>query len=394
MFGANTDAYSKKWEGASEANQPHDAKAMEKAVRWAIFSAEKKMSPTLTAFMLPKTGVNAYQKWHTHPMIRELGCIEREHISFKASDHWKTGQPYKHHSKGDAAIFVVANQAGLDKFLRMQQQRKEIACASLKHSKKSIVLNDLSQEAPSDRVIDNELMRRLYEPKGFDQATQAPGVPWGHDCVPSIDEDEEGSIRPQLKRYDPDSMVYTDGSYQKDTNLTGAGVYGWKDGAESHIKIRPSRSGPVHTINKAELIALLHALCHWQGQHDLLIATDSAFAMQGINEHLQSPEAHRYHKHKNLFEAIIKQLLIRAQRQQHTSIVKVKSHIQIRENEIADALAVEATREWDVDMSGEYIERFGDMVWVTKSVYSGRQKSVSKTSPCLAEQFVCDDSSI
>ena len=27
-------------------------------------------------------------------------------------------------------------------------------------------------------------------------------------------------------------------------------------------------------------------------------------------------------------------------------------------------------------------------------LYSGRQKSVSKTSPCLAEQFVCDDSSI
>jgi len=26
-------------------------------------------------------------------------------------------------------------------------------------------------------------------------------------------------------------------------------------------------------------------------------------------------------------------------------------------------------------------------------LYSGRQKSVSKTSPCLAQQFVCDDSS-
>ena len=41
VFGANADAYSTKWEGASEANPPHDAEAMEKAVRWAIFSAEK-----------------------------------------------------------------------------------------------------------------------------------------------------------------------------------------------------------------------------------------------------------------------------------------------------------------------------------------------------------------
>ena len=63
------------------------------------------------------------------------------------------------------------------------------------------------------------------------------------------------------------------------------------------------------------------------------------------------------------------QLLTRAQRQQNTSIVKVQSHIQTRGNEIADALAEEATKEWDVDMSGDYTELFGDMVWVTKSVY-------------------------
>ena len=68
-------------------------------------------------------------------------------------------------------------------------------------------------------------MRGLYEPKGFDQAAQAPGVPWGHAFVPSIDEDEEGSMRLQLKRYDPDSKVYTDGSYQKDTNQTDVDVY-------------------------------------------------------------------------------------------------------------------------------------------------------------------------
>ncbi len=166
----------------------------------------------------------------------------------------------------------------------MQQLRQEITRASLKHRKKSIVLNNIAQSELTDRKIDNELMRRLYEPKNFNQASQALGLPWGHGFVPSIDEDEEGRIRTQLKRYDPDSMVDTDGSYQKDTNLTGTGVYGWKDGAEEHIRIRPSRSGPDHTLNRAEL----RALCHWQGQHDLVIATDSAFAMQSINEHLQS----------------------------------------------------------------------------------------------------------
>ncbi len=110
-------------------------------------------------------------------------------------------------------------------------------------------------------------------------------------------------------------MVYADGSHKQDTNLTSSGVYGWKDGVEEHISIRPSRSGPTHTTNRAERIALLYALCHGQAQSDLVIATDSAFAMRSINEHLQNPEAHKYNKHKSLFRAIIKQLLTRAQRQ-------------------------------------------------------------------------------
>ena len=229
---------------------------------------------------------------------------EKKKKKKKTSNHWKTGQPYKHQSKEDVTMFVVANQSGLDKLLHMQQLRQQIARASLKHGKKSFVLNDIAQLEPSDTVIDNELMRGLYEPKTFDQAIQAPGLPWGHGYVPSTDEDEEGRIRPQLKRYDPDIMVYTDGSYKEDTNLTGSGVYGWKDGVEKRIRFRPSRSSPVHTINRVELTALLYALCHWQGQSDLVSATDSAFAMQSINELLQNPEAHKCNKHKNLFHCL------------------------------------------------------------------------------------------
>ena len=101
--------------------------------------------------------------------------------------------------------------------------------------------------------------------QNFDQATQAPGLPWGHGYVPSTYEDEECRTRPQGKRYDPDSMVHTDGSCKDNTNLTGSGVYGWKDGVQEHTRMRASRPGAVHTINRAELIALLYALCHWQG---------------------------------------------------------------------------------------------------------------------------------
>ena len=139
-------------------------------------------------------------------------------------------------------MFVVANQAGLDKFLCLQQLRRQITRASLKMAKRalySVTSHNQSHLTESD----SELMRGLYEPKNIDQATQAPRLPWRHGYGPSTDEDKEGRIRPYLKRYDPHSMVYTDGSYQKDTNLAGTGVYGRKEGVEERIRIRPSRPG-------------------------------------------------------------------------------------------------------------------------------------------------------
>jgi len=40
----------------------------------------------------------------------------------------------------------------------MQQLRQQIASTSLKHGKKSIILNDVAQLEPSDTVIDSERM--------------------------------------------------------------------------------------------------------------------------------------------------------------------------------------------------------------------------------------------
>ena len=53
LFGAIHDAYSHKWQGSSQANPEHEAKDMEKALRWAIFSAQETDEPVLTTFVLP-----------------------------------------------------------------------------------------------------------------------------------------------------------------------------------------------------------------------------------------------------------------------------------------------------------------------------------------------------
>ena len=46
----------------------------------------------------------------------------------------------------------------------------------------------------SDADLDNELMRGLYEPKGFDKALHAPGVSWGRGFVAGEEADAHDRI--------------------------------------------------------------------------------------------------------------------------------------------------------------------------------------------------------
>ncbi len=63
LFGANFDAYSIKWTGASQVNPEYEAVTMETAMRWA--SAEEAAEPVLTAFVLPwwDDKGSSYARW-------------------------------------------------------------------------------------------------------------------------------------------------------------------------------------------------------------------------------------------------------------------------------------------------------------------------------------------
>lgn len=80
LFGANYNAYSTKWTGASQATPETGSAAADKAVRWAIASAEQ--SQVLTALTLPWEGPSgtAYAKWLAHPMVYEIKTIKESHI--------------------------------------------------------------------------------------------------------------------------------------------------------------------------------------------------------------------------------------------------------------------------------------------------------------------------
>ena len=69
LFGANHNAYSTNWTGASQATPETGSAAADKAVRWAIASAQQSQEPGLTALTLPLQGPTgtAYAKRLAHP---------------------------------------------------------------------------------------------------------------------------------------------------------------------------------------------------------------------------------------------------------------------------------------------------------------------------------------
>ena len=79
LFGANFDAYNVKWTGASQVNHEYEAVAMEKAMRWAILSADEATEPVLTTFVLPwwDDKGNSYVRWLSHQTVQAIATVDR-----------------------------------------------------------------------------------------------------------------------------------------------------------------------------------------------------------------------------------------------------------------------------------------------------------------------------
>jgi ribonuclease HI len=124
---------------------------------------------------------------------------------------------------------------------------------------------------------------------------------------------------------------------------------------EDKLYVLPlTTKGYTNTINRAELVALLHAIKF--GATD--IATDSLCSIHQIRKQMHRPQDMTDHKHASLLHAIIKQIV---ESPAPIQVWKVKSHIGIVGNEIADEIAKEVARgEVDMDDLIEYTEPSND----------------------------------
>ena len=149
----------------------------------------------------------------------------------------------------------------------------------------------------------------------------------------------------QCRVHNPADWTYTDGSKQEATDLAGqtttsfgAGMY---DGpTDRSTRVDPAvQAGRNHTITRAEMAALYAALCKYADRAHLRILTDSLSCIQALNNELHRPMHTANHLHRELLEATAGLIMERDRRGLHTTLLKVRAHIGVRGNEIADSVA-------------------------------------------------------
>ena len=342
LFGATHDAYSHRWQGSSQANPEHEAKEMEKALRWAIFSAQETDEPVLTTFVLPNRAGTAYLRWMSHPLVQEMITIKKTQSRFKDPKHWATGKEFSSHAKWDIKFLIVANTAGLQQFVKQETLQAAFASTLLRHPRPQI-------RQLRNAVTVASSLQGLYPPAGFAKATKHMSILWTSVELPTVAILQQALHTNIVKETEllhcPQDIIYTDGSKREMHTfgtITGSGVYRQAPTAALQLNVHPIGQGILNTINRAELVAILVALQECRPYETECIATDSRCSMQKINKHLRAPAQTKDDCHQPLLQAITSLIVDRAKTGLTTKIMKVKSHIGIHGNEMADKLANEA----------------------------------------------------
>ena len=144
------------------------------------------------------------------------------------------------------------------------------------------------------------------------------------------------TIRDFVPAWDYRSFVYTDGSKVIGKPTLGAATVFPGKTEDEVIRIKVESEPERHTINRAELAAIAVSLKKKISQPDLRILTDSAFSIYTIRNFGTDPASYSNHLHVELLRYIDDIMRARDENGLHTHIGKVKSHIDIHYNEVAD----------------------------------------------------------
>lgn len=385
FFGFRHDRYSVPWIGLNVACPPHTHSELDKAMRWAIGSAQRADAhgcPSATYMLLPnwpRSG-SSFHTWMAHPKVTVIATLPAAAVGRATPTGPSTGRTQPR----TVLLVLVANEAGLNAFYDLPRLRQEVmlAAANLgwhlppttwRHhhldaatAHKAPLHGQLELTARQKAVLMFKLPTSLRKlPVGSWALTQhyAPSAP---DAAVSMPLELMTPANDLTLRWQPTAILYTDGScmhalstacaadnstdlpiHGGDRRSIGAAVYRPGDGATLPAiedRLDPRGTGVTNTINRAELTAILHALRRSSDVADEVIATDSLCCLHWINRAMLRPQSLSLSKHKALVMSVVDELRRRASLGLRTSLVKVAAHTGVLGNERADALAKQAAQ--------------------------------------------------
>jgi ribonuclease HI len=339
VFGAQHDAYSTAWVGASEANPEYTAHELEKAMRWAIGSTLLASAPALTVMVMPHWRDSAYEQWLNHPAVRRVATIPAAQFQFKTCDHWRGKKEFVGNPKWDVNVLLVANEAGLKEWVNPGALYRELN--KLPWLTRPIPTTDLAGAGP-DRsagpAADYKLPKRLREVAKKGNHEQGGRL----NLVPGA----AYTLAPASPRRYSDNVYYTDGSRHPgpdgEGSVCGSGIH--NPALEVDLSLDPGGVGESNTITRAELAAIHRALHTADEDKDIYVASDSLCSLHIINNALRRPHCLRDHLHREIALEIAEMIMRRSRNGVRTHLLKVKAHAGVAGNEAADALANKAVQ--------------------------------------------------
>ena len=306
LFGSSGDPHSTKWLGCSFVHCPFDNDSISHTIRWALASAQTSSSQCKTALLIPATHSKAFSRFLSHPFVTRHTTLPSHSVRFGHHDHLlpivtdlSFGKP-----KSDLHLYLISNQQ---------------VSATV-----NFTLPPRFSSTPTSSPIPLPI---------FDTTTTLPNYP------------------PVTLKWLSRPAYYPDGSCQTNsltkTIRLGAGFY--CPASEKTFTIDPAGMQETNTINRAELVAIWAALFHDSTLPsptlDLTIFTDSLCSLDLIKLVLFRPQDIEEKIHLPLLLTIRDLLLSRAKIPfSKTHFQKVKSHIGIIGNEMADKAASKAAR--------------------------------------------------
>ena len=323
------------WPGASLSLPYQTPQCLHRALEQAIYSAhyQRNHSPSCTVLILPRWTHSPYLARHTHsPYVHALMTIPAHRVRAKPTS---LPTPAALHKDKEMTVYLVANSRAL------QALDLPTAATALEEAASDYYQTYIPVTTPSAQRPDG---LEIASNTAYTLAGTEPAAPPPLTHTPL-------HIRPHFPLWNKAEFVYTDGSVITGQPTIGAGVVFPGVQEDRVIRIAVISDTERHTINRAELVAIIVALREAQDMPSIQILTDSLFCVHSLRNYIAGPSRYNDHLHRHLIEAATELIRARDEAGMHTHIGKVKSHTDVHYNDVADEAAKDiATQKEEPDM--------------------------------------------